>query len=48
MDSLIRKGGDVCDELRIGIVDLCILHKVRWRRECSKILGNEGKEIKLW
>ena len=36
------KGGDVCEELRKRMIDVCCLQEVRWR---GLDVGDEMKEI---
>ena len=37
--SLSRKGGEVCEELRKRMIDVCCLQEVRWRGHGAR---NEG------
>ena len=42
LGSLSRMGGEICDELRKRMIDLCGLQEVRWIGQGA---GDEGKEI---
>ena len=30
------------------MIDVCCLQEVRWREQCSRILGIGGRRYKLW
>ena len=42
LGSVSEKGGEVCEELRKRMIDVCCLHEVRWRGQDAV---DEGKEI---
>ena len=42
------KGGEVCEELRERMIDVCCLQEVRWRGLCASMLGMKGRRYKLW
>ena len=42
------KGGDVCEELRKRMIDMCCLPKVRWRVHGARTLRMKGRRYKLW
>ena len=46
--SLSGKGGEVCEELRKRMIDVCCLQEMRWRGQGARMLGMEGKRYKLW
>ena len=48
LSSLRGKGGDVCEELRMRMIDVCCLQEVRWRRQGATMLGMKGKRCRLW
>ena len=33
----MKKGKEVCEELRYGMIDVCCLHEVRWRGQGARI-----------
>ena len=39
------KGGEVCDELRMRMIDVCCLQEVRWRGQGARM---NGTIYKLW
>ena len=41
-------GGEVCEELRKRMIDVCCLQEVRWRGQCARMLGMKGRRYKLW
>ena len=41
-NSLSRKG-DVCEELKKRMIDVCCLQKVKWRRQGIRMLWMEGR-----
>ena len=41
-------GGDVCEELRKRMIDMCCLQEVRWRGHGTIMLGMIGGRYKLW
>ena len=47
-DTLSGKGGDVCEELRKRMTDVCCLQVVRWRGQGARMLGMKGRKYKLW
>ena len=40
--------GDVCEELRKRIIDVCCLQEVKWRGQGAWMLGMKGRRYKLW
>ena len=46
--SSVWKGGDVCEELRKRMIDVCCLMEVRWRGQGANMLGMKGRRYKLW
>ena len=46
--SLSGKGGEVCEELRKRMIDVCCLQEVRWRGQGARMLGMKGGRYKLW
>ena len=40
--------GDVCEELRKRMIDVCCLQEVRWRVQGARIHGMDGRRNKLW
>ena len=47
LGSLSGKG-EVCEEVRKRMIDVCCLHEVRWRGQGTRMLGMKGKRYKLW
>ena len=43
-----RKGGEVCEELRKRMIDVCCLQAVRWRGQGASMLGMKGRRYKPW
>ena len=41
-------GGEVCEELRKRMIDVCCLQVVRWRGRGDWMLGMKGNRYKLW
>ena len=41
-------GGEVCEELRRRMIDVCCLQEVRWRGQGGRMLGMKGRRYKLW
>ena len=41
-------GGEVCEELRKRMIDVCCLQEVRWRVQGARMLGMKGRIYKLW
>ena len=39
LGSLSGKGGDVCEDLRRRMINVCCLQEVRWRGQCARMLG---------
>ena len=39
--------GEVCEELRKRMIDVCCLQEVRWREYGAMMLGVEGRRYKL-
>ena len=39
--------GDVCEELRKRLIDVCCLQDVRWKEQISRMLGMEGRRYRL-
>ena len=48
LGSLSGKGGEICEELRGRMIDVCCLQEVRWRGQGDKMLGMKGRRCKLW
>ena len=50
MWSIVNLGrnGDVCDEVREKLVDICCLKVVEWRGHGSRIMGVYGRRCCLW
>ena len=48
LGSLRRKLGEVCEELRKRMVDVCCLQDVMWRGQGARMLGMKGWRYKLW
>ena len=53
--SLSGKGGEVCEELRKRMIDVCCLQEVRWRVQGDRVLQMErghiscgGLEKEMW
>ena len=44
----LRGNGEVYDELRKRMIDVCCLQEVRWRGQVSRILRIEGRRCMLW
>ena len=42
------KRGEVCDELRKRMIDVCCLHETRWRGQGARVLGMIGRRYKMW
>ena len=42
------KGGEVCEELRKRMIDVCCLQEVRWRGQGARMLGMKGRRHKMW
>ena len=47
LDSLRGKGGGVCEELRMRMLDVCCL-QVRCRGQGTRMLGMKGRRYTLW
>ena len=47
LGSLSGKGGEVCDEMRKRMIDVCCLQEVRWRGQSARMLGMKGRRYKL-
>ena len=45
---LSGKEGEVCEELRKRMIDVCCLQEVRWREQGARMLGMKGRRDKLW
>ena len=43
----LKGTGEVCDELRKGMIDVCCLLEVRSRGQSSRMLGMEEKPYNL-
>ena len=41
-------GGEVSEELRKRIIDMCHSQDVRWRGQGARILGEKERRYKLW
>ena len=48
LDSLCGKEGDVCEELRKRMIDVCCLQEVRCRGQGARMLGIKERRYKLW
>ena len=48
LGSLSGKGRDVCEELRMRMIDVCCLQEVRWRGQGARMLGINGGRYELW
>ena len=48
LGSLSRNWGEVSEELRKRMIDVCCLQEVRWRRLGARMLGMKGRRYKLW
>ena len=48
LGSLIGNGGEVCEELRKRMIDVCCLQVVRNRRQGARMLGMKERRYKLW
>ena len=48
LGSLSGKGGEVCEELRKGMIDVCFLQEVGLRGQGARMLGMKGRRYKLW
>ena len=42
------EGGEVCQELRKRMIDMCCLQEERWRGQGARMLGVNGRRYKLW
>ena len=40
--------GEVCEELRRVMIDVCCLQEVRWREQGTRMLGMKGWRYRLW
>ena len=48
LGSLSGNGGEVSEELRKRMIDVCCLHEVRWRGLAVRMMGMKGRRYKLW
>ena len=48
LGSLREDIGEVYEELRKRMIDVCCLQEVRWREQGAKMLGMKGRRHKLW
>ena len=48
LDGRNGSGGEVCDELRKRMIDVCCLLEERLRGQGTRILGMKGSRYKLW
>ena len=48
LGSLSGNGGEVCDELRKRMNDVCCSLEVRWRGLGARMLGIKGRRYNLW
>ena len=48
LGSLRGKGGEVCEELRKRVNDVCCLLEVRWRGQGDRMLGMKERRYNLW
>ena len=46
--SLSGKGGEVCEELRKRMIDVCCLQEARWRGHGARVLEINGMIYKFW
>ena len=44
----MERGGEVCEELRKRMIDVCCLLEVGWRVQCARMLGMKGRRYSLW
>ena len=42
------KGGEVCEEVRKRMIDVCCLLEVRWRGQGSRMLGMKERRYMLY
>ena len=45
---LMGRRGEVCEELRKRMIDVCCFQEVRWRGQGARMLGMKGGRYKLW
>ena len=48
LSSQSGKGGEVWEELRKRMSDVCCLQEMRWREQGARMLGIKGRRYKLW
>ena len=48
LGSLSGSDGDVGEEVRKRMTDVCSLQEVRWRGQGVRMLGVKGRRYKLW
>ena len=41
-------GGEVYEELRKRMIDVCCLHEVRWSGQGARMLGMKGRTYRQW
>ena len=47
LGSVSGKGGDICEELRKRMIDVCCLQEVRLKEQGAMMLGMKGGRYKL-
>ena len=47
LGNLSGKRGEVCEELRKRIIDMCCMQEVRWGGQGARILWMKGRRYKL-
>ena len=47
LGSLSGNGGEVCEELRKRMIDVCCLQEVRWSGQGARMLRAKGRRYKL-
>ena len=48
LGSLSGKGGEVWEELRKRMINVCCLQEVGWKGQGAKMLGMDGRRYQLW
>ena len=46
--NLSGNGGDICEELRKRMIDVCCLQVVKWKGWGVRMLGMKGRKYNLW
>ena len=44
----LSEDGEICEELRKRMIDVCCSQDVRWRGQGARILGMKGRRYKQW